>query len=212
MLTLHSFCAFQPDTFLGSIFEGLQRGYMRSPFPISSIRLVLSILAEHDCPCQGNFSCLVVKTDTLRGYLMSHTHLCLKNNEEGWNRCRGLLIFYPDSTTESVSLKSDIEVKMFCTGVWRVSCDDVAFYFHSCRWGMRKPGCPTAESYMSYTGCPSGPSWWLAFFSFKISVCMLSVWNAHHASSPACPLYLDKSRSSPKDLDDSLTVATTFPL
>ena len=211
-LTLHPFCDFQLDTFLGRIFEGLQRGYVQPPFPISSIRLVLSILAEHDCPCQGNFSCLIAKT--VHSQKLSHASYTFVSQKHSMKRVRTgaevyLLIFYPDSMIESVSLKSDIGTKLSFTGVWRVSCDNVALCFRLCQWGMQKPWCPTAESYMSYTGCPSGPSWWLALFCFKFSAYVLFAGNA---GSPACPFCLDRSPSSSKDLDESLIVVTTFLL
>lgn len=90
MLTLYSFCDFQPDTFLGSILEGLQCGYIQSPFPISSIRLVLGISAAYGCPCQGTFEGLVAKP--LHSQRVSHgTYTFMSQKHPEKNRCRGVI-------------------------------------------------------------------------------------------------------------------------
>lgn len=141
ILTLHSFCDFQPDTFLGSILKGLQSGYIHSvPIPHKQHQACSQYFDWAWLPMSGDVQLPGCKNSTLSESMSCLIHICVSEtlSEEGQNRCRGLLVYF--------SLKSDTGTKMFFRAVWRVSFDNVALYFHLCQRGMQKPGYPTAES------------------------------------------------------------------
>lgn len=206
ILTLHSFCDFQPDTFLGSILKGLQSGYIHSvPIPHKQHQACSQYFGWAWLPMSGDVQLPGCKNSTLSESMSCLIHIVSQKHSAKRVRTGAEVYLFVFHWNQILGQKCSRDV-------WRVSFDNVALYFHSCQWGMQKPGYPTAGSYMSYTGYPSVPSWWLALFRFKVSAYMLSAWNAHYAGFPTCPLCLDKSHSSSKDLDESLIVATTFPL